>query len=215
MIRPPTFPLLVLLLVGGGSASALAEGKDPVPSSGEQISEGRLLVVRGLDGGEPQLTDHKGNRYLLQGLARPELLRLDGHQVKVWGAPGEKKLMTPTLTVKRYTILGTGRRAPPLVGVLGVGENEQLQLVPEAGGGAVVFKGGRSILRKLRKRVGCKVWVVVSKRKSKGKSKADAAVRVRKFGWLLCSPGHKGGIKKGKASSGEKGPEPGKTKKGD
>lgn len=172
--------LSITLLLSPGLAAA----GDTPPAAGAPALEGRLLVVRGVSGGEAQLTDSKGERFLLQGKWRPELLRLDGHLVKVWGTPGKKHLMTPTVKVARYAILDTGGGAPR-VGVLST-SGDALTLTPEDGGGPVRLSGSRSMLRKLRKRAGCKVWVVARWPK-KGEAKAKGkAVRARVYGWLSC-----------------------------
>lgn len=178
-MRPTTFLVtaLVALLLSQGTAQADEKAPAaPVPAVKEM--EGRLLVVRGLRQGEPQFTDARGNRYLLGGKWRGELLRLDGHVVKVWGKPGEKMLMTPTLTVERYEILGSGYGIP-VVGQLRLSASGALTLVQAGTDDGVKLTGSASMLRRLRKREGCKIWFV-------GRKATKGATRVRSFGWLSC-----------------------------
>ena len=171
--------LLAALLVLPGAASA--DQEKAAPAAAVVKKEGRLLTVRGALQAEPQLTDRSGERSLLQGKLRGELVRLDGHQVRVWGAAGEKKLMTPTLIVDRYEILSTGY-GKPLVGRLKVSDDGALRLQPPGEGGEEKLSGSAAMKRRLLKRAGCKIWVVGKK------TPKDAPLRVRTFGWLSCEP---------------------------
>ncbi len=179
---PITLAMTLAALLLPGIASADKEAAAPAPPATEAKREGRLLTVRGAMQAEPQLTDRKGERLLLQGEWREELLRLDGHMVRVWGATGEKKLMTPTLNVSRYEILSTGY-GTPLVGRLVASDSGALSLKPLGDGDAEKLGGSASMKRRLRKRAGCKIWVVGKKPKKKG-----AVRRVRTYGWLSCDP---------------------------
>ncbi len=201
MKTPALLVTAALLTLALCPAEASAKpGAPATPAVEGEPKEGRLLVVRGQDGGEPQLTDRKGDRFLLTGAARGELLRLDGHRVKVWAKPGPKKLMTPTLEVGRYEIMNAGYGLPR-VGQLRL-EGDRLSLAP-AKGDPLNLKAGRSMSRKLRKRLGCKVWVVTRK---PGKT----AARVRRFGWLSCPPDKP---KKTRQDPGAEAPGTGKTVK--
>lgn len=202
--------LAALLLLPGVARADDKKTPKPAPpvADVEQEKRGRLLVVRGLREGEPQFTDADGSRYLLTGKWRGELLRLDGHVVKIWGKPGEKKLMTPTLTVSRYEILSAGY-GTPIVG--------KLQQTPGGGGSftlvqagtepALKLTGSASMQRKLRKRLGCKIWFV-------GRKPVKGVTRVRIFGWLSCEqapadkPGKLNADNKPGPKATEKSPEP-------
>ena len=181
-MRPTIFLVSVLTALLMIPGQARADEKPPAPAAATLEKEGRLLVVRGFRQGEPQFTDEKGDRFLLQGKWRGELLRLDGHKVKVWGKPGQKKLMTPTLVVDRYQILGVGY-GEPVVGQLQQAASGALTLV-RAGVGVdpgVTLVGSASMTRKLRERLGCKIWYV-------GRKPNKGSQRVRSFGWLSCPP---------------------------
>ena len=179
-MRPTIFLVAALAAFLTLPGVSRADEKAPAPAAAEAAKEGRLLVVRGLRQGEPQITDGQGNRYLLQGKWRGELLRLDGHVVKVWGKPGKKMLMTPTLVVDRYEILGAGY-GKPVVGTLGSSDGGALSLTPAGAEDKVKLTGSASMTRKLRKRLRCKIWYV-------GRRPSKATTRVRSFGWLSCPP---------------------------
>lgn len=178
LLSPLLFGAALLLLT---PAAASAEAVDAgAPGSAPLVQkEGKILVVRGLRGGEPQLTDKAGKRWLIAGPARAETLRLSGHVVRVWGRPAGKKLMTATLSVGRYEILDAGDGVKPLVGRLRRGAGGELHL--EQASGSTRLVTGRGLRRKLNKRIGCKVWV-------KGKLQGDGAYRVSRSGLLTCDP---------------------------
>jgi hypothetical protein len=147
--------------------------KEPPPPA-EVAKEGKIRVVRGMDGPQPQLSEAEGKHWLITGPQRGELTRVHGHLVKAWGVVGPKKLMQRTLKVSRYEILDAGGHKP-LIGMLAE-DGRGLRLEREAG--ALQLTGKPRFLRKLRRRLGCKVWVV-------GEFQ-DEALRVFKFGWLNC-----------------------------
>ncbi len=158
------------LLVGGLVLAPAAQAKKV-----EVSKEGKILVVRGSSGGEPQLTAEGGDRFLLVGALREELLRLDGHKLKVWGSEGAKKLEMPTLAVSRYDLVETGGKRPHVGQLRKRGEGLALERGKE---GAFTLKGNKAFLEVLEKRVGCKVWVVGE---LEGKT-----LQAFKFGWISC-----------------------------
>jgi hypothetical protein len=146
----------VATLVLALGAGAWAEGGKQ--DKGEVVKEGKVLVVRGLEGGEPQITDEANQRWMIVGPLREEALSLDGHKLKVWATvSGQKKLTMRTLLVKRYEILDSGGRRP-VVGLLQ--RDAPLALSLERKEGNLDVKGPRPLLVQLDKKVGCKVWLV-------------------------------------------------------
>lgn len=141
------------------------------------VKTGKVHVVRGVHGGEPQLTDERGERYLLVGPWRAELLRVGGHTIKLWGTFARKKLLQRTIKVTRYQLIESAGRKP-WVGMLAL----------DATGGLLLRQPDRTLLvtppgglaKKLRARVGCKIWMV-------GELVGDA-IRPSQFGWLRCKP---------------------------
>lgn len=149
----------VMLALPALPAGAWAEGRktgDPKQNKGEVVKEGKVLVVRGLEGGEPQLTDEGNQRWLIVGPLREEALNLDGHKLKVWASVGGKKMTMPTLVVKRYEILDSGGHRPA-VGLLR--RDAPLAFTLERKEGNLEVKGPRPLLVQLDKNVGCKVWI--------------------------------------------------------
>jgi hypothetical protein len=153
---------------------------------GEVVKEGKVLVVRGLEGGEPQLTDESNQRWLIVGPLREEALNLDGHKLKVWASIGGKKLTMPTLVVKRYEIVDSGGRRP-VVGQLR--RDAPLAFSLERKEGNLEVKAPRPLLVQLDKNVGCKVWLVGD---IEGKT-----LKAFKFGSISCRR-DKPAIKSGK-----------------
>ena len=161
----------VALAVGAGAwADARKDTK------GEVVKEGKVLVVRGIEGGEPQFTDEANQRWIIVGPLREEALNLDGHKLKVWAtATGQKKLTVRTLLVKRYEILDSGGRRPA-VGQLR--RDAPLAFTLERKEGDLEVKGPRPLLVQLDKQVGCKVWLVGD---LEGKT-----IKTFKFGSIIC-----------------------------
>jgi hypothetical protein len=155
---------------------ALPAWAAPKPDKGEVVKEGKVLVVRGLEGGEPQLTDEGNQRWLIVGPLREEALSLDGHKLKVWASVGGKKLTMPTLVVKRYEILDSGGHRPA-VGLLR--RDAPLTFSLERKEGNLEVKGPRPLLVQLDKNVGCKVWLV-------GDLEGKKTLKVFKFGSISC-----------------------------
>jgi len=167
--------MLALMLVAGDTTAEKRKKKQEKPKGAEVEKKGKIQVVRGLQGGEPQLTDERGVRFLCSGPLKGELLRLHGHGVGAWGVPGEKKMMTPTFKVVRYAITDAGGGQKPLVGVLRR-EGKRYQL--HHTGGQVTLRASAAFMRRLARRVGCKIWVV---------GELDGpALKAYKFGWLNC-----------------------------
>lgn len=172
-----TLTLMATTLLALTSAVALAGPKQqPRQPTDEVVISSKVMVVRGMRGGEPQITDKRGKRWLVVGPLQGELVRLHGHKVKVWGTPGAKKLMTPTVKARQYEILDSGG-AKPVVGRL-VLDGRRLML--ERKGDTLVVTARRSTARRLRKRVGCRVWMVGSLQTKK--------IKVSMYGWLSCQP---------------------------
>lgn len=157
-----------------------ARRKQDKPKGAEVVKEGKITVVRGLSGGEPQITDQGDKRWLIVGPMRDETLRLGGHRLKVWATVGaKKKMMTPTLVVSRYEILDSGGRKP-LVGILR-STKSKLKFMLERKEGAVTIKvKARSFRRRLARRINCKIWIV-------GEIEG-ATLQASKFGWITCKP---------------------------
>lgn len=169
---------MVLLLGSTVAAEQKKKGKQDKPKGAQVVKEGKIRVVRGLSGGEPQLTDKKGKRHLCVGPVHDELLRLSGHTVKAWGSVGDKKMMTPTFKVARYEITDSGGRRP-MVGVLRKEAKKEYKLERKEGLLTVKTKN-KGLNRQLAKRVGCKVWMV-------GELVGET-LRPYKFGWIRCAP---------------------------
>lgn len=169
--------LAMLAFSSYGNAQPAKESKPPkLPAQNTETSkEGKILVVRGAEGGEAQLTEASGNKVLLVGEWREELLRLDGHKIKAWGQADGKKLLVPAWRATRYEILDSGGRKP-LVGILQKGEAGHLSL--QVDGATTALNASKALSKKLSERHGCRVWIVGD---LEGKS-----VKVNKFGWLSC-----------------------------
>ncbi len=141
------------------------------------VKQGRLRVVRSVDGRAAQLTDAKGKRWLLTGALRPELLRLHNHRLKVWATPGKKKMMRATLRVRRYVVtVISGRK--PLIGRLQKMASAPSHLGIKQKNGLVPIRGSKPFIKRLRRRLGCKIWIVGDM--------ADSTLKAFKFGWLRC-----------------------------
>ena len=152
------------------------KGRQDRPKEVEVLKKGRIRVVRGMRA-EPQITDQTGDKHLCVGPLRDELLRLHGHKLRAWGTVDGKKLMTPTFRVTRYEITDSGGRKP-LVGRLRHPDKKIFML--ERREGNLEIKAGASFRRILRRRVGCKVWIV-------GELEGTA-LKAFKFGWIHCKP---------------------------
>lgn len=162
-------------------ASVSARRKQARPKEVEVVKEGKITVVRGLSGGEPQLTDQKDKRWLIVGPLRAEVLRLGGHQLKVWASVGaKKKLMMPTLSLKRYEILDSGGGHKPLVGTLRQTKTKLTFTLERKEGSLTVRVKNRSLAGRLARRVNCKVWIV-------GEMEGTT-LKASKFGWITCKP---------------------------
>lgn len=141
------------------------------------IKQGRLRVVRSVDGRAAQLTDAKGKRWMLVGKLRPELMRLHNHQVKVWATAGKKKMMRPTLRVRRYALMSVSGRKP-LVGKLRKLASAPSRLGIKQKSGIVPIRGSKPFVKRLRRRLGCKIWIVGDM--------TNGTLKAFKFGWLRC-----------------------------
>ncbi|MCA9670487.1 MAG: hypothetical protein KC503_33050 [Myxococcales bacterium] len=164
------------LLFAASPAHARPKKSRKRDARSQVVLEGTIRVVRSIDGGYPQLTDQRAKRYLLVGTYRAELRRLSGHGVKVWGMFVKKRLMFPTLKVRRYVITNSGGGRKPVVGRLRAVGKRKLRLVHKDG--TYVVQAKRPLARRMRQRNGCKVWVAGEVR---GKT-----VHAYKFGWLSC-----------------------------
>jgi hypothetical protein len=142
---------------GGPGSSALERPGKPARALGKEVHlEGKLRVVRGVSRPQPMLTDQKGKRWLLVGRLRRELVRLHGHTLSVSGTVQPKKLTLPTLNVTRYKIGEVSGRTPQ-VGRL-VKKSKGLHLRQAERSLRIKAKG--TFLKRLKKRVGCKIWIV-------------------------------------------------------
>ncbi|MCB9555138.1 MAG: hypothetical protein H6707_03465 [Deltaproteobacteria bacterium] len=162
------------------AANAAAERREK-PANSDVVKEGRIAVVRGVSRAEAQLTDHQGRRYLLTGALSNELLRLSGHTVKVWGVQGKEKLLTPTLRVDRYQIIDSGGTRPHVGRLLSDPKDKTgiiLRKRAEVGEQRLRVSAKRPLARRLRQRLGCKVWIA-------GEVTGDT-LNAYKFGWLNC-----------------------------
>jgi hypothetical protein len=167
---------LALALLAPAAEARRKKGKQDKPKGAEVLKEGKIRVVRGLGGGEPQLTDQHGTKHLCIGPARDELLRLNGHRLKAWGVVGDKKkLMMPTFKVSRYEITDSGGRKP-VVGILRKEPKDRYVL--ERKEGNLTIKARASFKRQLRRRVGCKIWIVGDLE--------GTTLKAFKFGWINC-----------------------------
>ena len=174
LVMPGVFPLAL---------ATAAKDKKPPPEPGPKetngaqvVKKGPILIVRGLRKAEPQLTDEQGMRFLLAGPWRPELLRLQGHVVKVWGELARKEMMQRTIDVARYEIIDSGGGRKPFVGWLRRREDGRLALhQPER---VLPLKISKALHERLARRVSCKVWIV-------GDIVAGE-LTVGKSGWLSC-----------------------------
>ena len=166
------------LLLWDAPAAARKKKQDK-PKGAEVIKQGKVQVVRGLSGGEPQLTDRADKRWLITGPLRGEAMRLHGHQLKVWAIPGPKKMMVPTLAVKRYVITSSGGRKP-VVGRLSRKAKRTFVLVRDKKSDLDIRSTNKRFLRRLAARVGCKVWML-------GELEGTT-LKAYKFGWINCKP---------------------------
>ncbi len=162
-----------LLLVLASPAAAGPRQKQPKVH--EVTITGKVVVVRGLRGGEPQITDAKGKRWLMIGALQDELLRVHGHTLTVWGTPSAKKEVFPTLKVARYEIQDAGGQKPVVGRLRRVAKGSYL-LVRKSD--SLLIKASRSFLRKLKKRDGCKVWMVGAVQ--------GRTLKAFMYGWLTC-----------------------------
>ncbi len=179
---------LVLLGAAAWLGSALAAGPargtpkeppdQPKPTE-DVVRQGRINVVRSVRGTpEAQLTDDEGKRWLVIGALRKELRRLGGHQVKAWGIAGEKKVVLPTFSVRRYEITDSGGGKRPAVGKLRYGPSRTLELLL-ADRSVLKIAAKRPLRRRLKRRIGCKIWI-------SGEVEGEI-IKAFKFGWLRCS----------------------------
>lgn len=177
MTRARTITLLgaSLLLVLASASPAAAGPRQKQPRVSELNITGKVVVVRGLRGGEPQISDAKGKRWLMTGRLQDELLRVHGHTLTVWGAPSGKKEVFPTLNVARYEIQDAGGQKP-VVGRLRREAKGRYSLVRKSD--TLRVKASRSFLRKLKKRDGCKVWMVGAV--------SGRTLKAFIYGWLNC-----------------------------
>lgn len=166
-----------LLLVLAAAPRAEAGPPQNKPKIDELTITGKVVVVRGLRGGEPQITDAKGKRWLMVGEQQTELLRVHGHTLTVWGTPEDKKAVFPTLKVRRYEIQDAGGQKPA-VGRLRREGKRRFVLVRKAD--TLRISASKSFLRRLKKRNGCKVWMVGT---IQGKT-----LKAFMYGWLTCKP---------------------------
>lgn len=175
---------VALASLAAGAALAAKRGPQSEPQRaktqpGDETSrEGTIAVVRGVRGGEPQLTERDGKRWLLIGALQQELLRLGGHALKVWGVIGRDRPVLPTVSVRRYELLDAGGGKKPLVGVLQLDARKRLQL-HQADDTVLTVDAKKALLAQLKRRLGCKVWLV-------GELSGDT-LRAHKFGWLNCA----------------------------
>lgn len=143
----------------------------------EQTKQGRITIVRGLRGGEAQLTDAKGKHWILVGGLRGELVRLGGHTVKVVGVSAGKKLMVKALRVSSYEIVDSGGKKPWVGGLI---RDPDGRIALKDKDGQWQIAAGKALTKSLAKRIGCKVWIAGEL--------ADGKLRAEKFGWLRCKP---------------------------
>jgi hypothetical protein len=148
------------------------------PGHGDLVRVGSVSVARGIQGGEPLLTDTSQKRWLLVGKLREELLRLEKHEIRVQGREGKRKQMMPTIRVKRYRLLRLDGGQPE-VGRLVKDPNGQLSL-QQRERTLVVVAAEKTVLKQLQLRVGCRVWLL-------GELKGQSRIHVRKFGWIRCT----------------------------
>lgn len=168
----------VLILVAAPAGRAVAGPPQNKPRVHEQSLTGKVMVVRGLSGGgEPQITDAKGKRWMLMGPLQTELLRVHGHTLTVRGAPTGKKAILPGFTAASYEILDAGGQKP-VVGRLRREGKGRYVLVRKRD--TLRIRARKSMLRKLKKRVGCKVWLAGT---VQGKT-----LKPFMYGWLTCKP---------------------------
>ena len=137
------------------------------------VKTGMLRVARGVGGRLAQLTDEQGKRWVLLGRWTKELTRLHNHRVRIWASRGKKKMMMRSLLVKRYELLAPGRK--PLVGRL---RRAAGKLVLKQANREVEIRAKKPFLERLRRRLGCKIWIVGDL--------ADGKLKAFKFGWLDC-----------------------------
>lgn len=178
-MKPAQWAFIAAMLL---SLSGIARGEERPPPPTEPAASGKLQIVRGARGSVPQLRDPAGKPLLLVGEWSEELTRLGGHEVKVWGRPGEPSLGTPTLAVMRYEIVDSGG-GRPVVGHVQRDPTGALMLVPLPGEAAVTpltVRAGKGFLQKLGKRAACKVWIL-------GTVEAQA-IKATSFGYLSCKP---------------------------
>ncbi len=166
-----------LMLVLSAAPRAEAGPPQNKPKVDEVSITGKVMVVRGLRGGEPQITDAKGKRWLMVGNLQTELMRVHGHTLTVWGTPGDKKAIFQSLKVLRYEIQDAGGQKP-VVGRLRREGKGRYVLVRKAD--TLRISARKSFLRKLKKRDGCKVWMVGT---LQGKT-----LKAFMYGWLNCKP---------------------------
>lgn len=162
---------LVLALLPFGSADAKSPSK---VLATPLVKTGMLRVARGVGGRLVQLTDEQGKRWLLLGRWTKEFKRLNNHPVRVWATRGKKKMMMRSLLVSRYELLAVANRKP-LVGHLRRGTSK---LVLKQANREVEISGQKPFLKRLRRHLGCKIWLVGDL--------ADGKLKAFKFGWLDC-----------------------------
>lgn len=156
-----------------------ARRKQEKPKEAEVVKEGKITVVRGFGGGEPQFTDERNKRWMIVGPLRDEAVRLGGHMIKIWATVGiKKKMMMPTLEVKRYEILDSGGGRKPVVGILR--HVKQVYMLERKEGNLRIEARSRSFFRRLARRVNCKIWIVGDLE--------GTTLKAFKFGWLNCKP---------------------------
>ncbi|MCK5800382.1 MAG: hypothetical protein KAI47_24500 [Deltaproteobacteria bacterium] len=160
------------------AAPRKTEAKAPRKTVTKELRvDGRLRVVRGVNGREVRLAVAKGKRWSLTGPYRQELLRLNNHRITVWGTLGPKKILRRSLRVNRYALVTMNGRLP-LIGRLRRPAQDSHGLVLAQKKTSLPIHGSKAFLSRLRQRLGCRIWIVGDR--------VDNTLKAFKFGWLSC-----------------------------
>ena len=165
---------LALISPGGVSLAFGASGGHKEVQGVRQV-RGRLRVSRGVLKSRLSLTDASGRVYRVGGKYHQEFLRLNNHLLEIEGRvvlQGRTRL----LEAQTYRLVEVeGRRAE--LGWLVGGGAGALSLQQRDREVPLSAKG--AMLNQLRKRLGCKIWVVGTQ--------VERRLRVDKFGWVNCT----------------------------
>lgn len=163
--------------------NAFAQGeKDTQKESKSFTVEGQVHVGRGAMKRIATLKSNCGKEqcptYVLSGVMQKEFLRLHNHRLILSAIQTDKKEQNhQVIDVQDYTLSTKGDKRAE-IGILKQ-QGDVYQLAQD-NKRVINLNAGKGFMRHLKKRQGCKVWVV-------GTDKEEGKLKISKFGWLSCN----------------------------